>query len=124
MKITDKNIKKSVEAITNEYNRTLTKAIVDLMKLTGCRSGENFSFEKPIVITSGKTWGHRGVRLSCDLVLINGISFHEKLNDHGDSEISYLEALYDGECTLVSFYFHTEDYKLIYDAVLKAVKAY
>ena len=119
MKIKDKNIQKSVENITDEYRKTLTKAIVDLMKLTGCGSHQYFCFGKPVVITSAHTWGENGIKINGDFVVVNGLFYVEDNN-----EISFLIAAYDCEPVLSSFKWHPEDYQLIYKSVLKAVKAY
>jgi len=119
MKIKDKNIQKSVETMTAEYKKTLTKAIVDLVKLTGCGSRQYFGFDKPVIITSAHTWGENGVRINGDFVVVNGLFYVE---DNG--EISFLNAAYDCTPVLSSIKWHPEDYLLIYKAVLKEVKAY
>lgn len=119
MKIKDKNIQKSVEAVTEEYEKTLTKAIVDLMKLTGCGSRQYFGFDKPVIITSARTWGEHGVRINSDFVVVNGLFYVEE-----NEKIIYLHASYDCTPVLTSQCWHPEDYMLIYKAVLKEVKAY
>ncbi len=119
MKIKDKNIKKSVDNMTREYNRTLTKAIIDLMKLTGCRTGNNFSFGKPIIFTSAQISGERGINVNSDAIVINGLMFYEE-----PYHVPFLMATYDCEAVYSSIEWHPNDYLLIYKAVRKAVLAY
>lgn len=124
----NKTIAKSVKDASEAYKQTLAKAIVDLVKLTGCRNGESFSFDKPIIATSASTWGEsrdlKGIRLKSEMVLVNGICYHERTNEHGEQEITFLEALYDCETVFVSHHFHTDDYEQIYKRVYDAVKNY
>lgn len=128
MKIKDKNIAKSVKDAGEAYKQALAKAIVDLVKLTGCRSGESFSFGRPIIAMSASTWGENrelnGIRLKSEMVLVNGIRYHERTNEHGEIVITHLEALYDCDTVFWSQCFHTEDYEQIYKRVYDTVKRY
>lgn len=119
MKIKDKNIKKSVDNMTREYNKTLTKAIIDMMKLTGCRADNNFSFGKPIIFTSSQASDKHGIKVNSDAIVVNGLYFHEE-----PYHVPYLMATYDCEAVLLSIDWHPNDYLLIYKAVRKAVLAY
>lgn len=118
MKI-NKSIPKRVKDATELYQDTLKKAIVELLKLTGCRSEETFGFEKPIIFHTAYKDSKKGLTLNSKMVVINGVDFFE--NKDGWIRI---DALYDGETVNTSLFFQTEDYEAIYNRVLESVQSY
>ena len=119
MKIKNKNIKKSVDNVTLEFKRTLTKAIIDLMKLTGCKSGDYYSFREPIVFISAQKRGKLGMFLNSDIILVDGLRFYDDRDN-----TPFLMAYYDYDSMFSSIYWNTENYMLIYNAVRKSILNY
>ena len=76
MKI-NRSITKRVKNATELYQDTLKKAIVELLKTTGCGHMETFAFDKPVVFPTAYKSGEKGMRLKTEMLVVNGVDFYE-----------------------------------------------